>query len=111
MTTRTPMTIRRGDTVKLMVGNDHGKSGKVTQVLPAERRVVIEGVNARKKNIRVQKSAQGQKGEIVTFNAPVPVSNVVLMCPKCSKPTRVGFSIIDGKKHRQCRKCKQVIDA
>lgn len=101
-------SIRSGDTVKVLAGIDRGKTGKVNQVLPGERRVVVEGVNKRTKNIRSRRGQQ--KGEKISFFAPIPLANIQLICPQCSKPTRVGHQVIDGVKKRRCGKCKQVIE-
>lgn len=101
--------IRSGDTVKVLAGIDRGKTGKVTQVLLAEARVVVEGVNFRKKNIRAVKGRQ--KGEIIQYNAPLALANVELMCPHCNKPTRIGHQRNpDGTKVRMCKRCKLPIE-
>lgn len=111
MTQRTSIALRTGDTVKVLTGIDRGKSGKITQVFPRDGRLVVDGVNQRKKNIKVRRTQTNQHGEIITFNAPIPVTNVMLVCPRCSKPTRIGHSMIEGeKKKRVCKKCKQTID-
>lgn len=101
--------IRAGDTVKILTGIDRGKVGTVNQVLPGERRIVVEGVNKRVKNIRSRRGQQ--KGERITYFAPLALDNVQLVCPNCSKPTRVAHQVIDGKKQRSCRKCKQILTA
>ncbi len=102
------LKIRTGDQVRLLAGKDRGKSGKVTQVFPAQRRVVVEGLNERSKRLRPRRAAE--KGQIVTFWAPVDVSNLALVCPKCGKPTRVAVKVLDGgTRVRACRKCKEVI--
>ncbi len=103
------MNIRTGDHVKVIAGAFRGKSGKVTQVLPREGRVVVDGVNERKKNIRTR--GRQQKGEIIAFFAPLNTSNVQLVCPRCGKATRIG-RMTQGEKHlRQCRKCKEPIES
>lgn len=107
---RTSLKIRTGDTVKVMAGIDRGKQGKVTQVFPAEQRIVVEGVNSRKKNLRTRKGTQ-QQGETIQFNAPFALSNVMLVCPHCSKPTRVGHGMAGDAKKRKCSRCNQLIDA
>lgn len=101
------MNIKKGDTVKIILGKDQGKKGKVLQVLPQEHRLVVEGLNLLTKNVRPRR--EGEKGQRVQFNAPLDISNVMLVCPKCSKPTRVGFKLLDNKKSRICRKCKNII--
>ena len=100
--------IKINDKVKVITGKDNGKDGKIVQVLPSDDMVVVEGVNKMYKHIRGQKS--GEKGQRIEFSAPVRISNVRLICPKCSKLTRVGYTEEDGKKKRACKKCKATID-
>ena len=97
------MKIRKGDTVLIISGKDRGKTGKVLKALPKERRLLIEGVNLRKKHIRPKK--EGEKGQIIRMPSPIDVSNVKIICSKCGKPTRVGYRIEDDKKYRICKKC------
>lgn len=101
------MRIKKGDTVLVILGKDRGRTGKVNRVLPKEGKIVVEGINIVKKHVRPRK--QRQKGEIVEIPALFDMSNVKLVCPKCNKPTRVSYKVIDNKKHRVCRKCKQEI--
>lgn len=101
------MKIKKGDLVKVMKGKDHGKQGKVTQILPADGLLVVEGLNRRVKHLKAQK--EGQKGQRIEFDAPMKVCNVQVICPKCNKVTRVGFDTKTEKKERLCRKCKQII--
>ncbi|MBI4225399.1 MAG: 50S ribosomal protein L24 [Candidatus Sungbacteria bacterium] len=98
------MKIRKGDNVKIISGNDKGKQGKVLAVFPIRSSVVIENLNMKKKHVRPR--TQGQKGELVRIPAPLQASRVMLVCGKCSKPTRVGY-LTDGsgKKQRICKKC------
>lgn len=99
-----------GDTVKVMTGKDKGKTGKVTQVIPSIQRVVVEGANKMVKHLRSQKA--GQAGQRIEFDAPLPVSNLQLVCPKCGKVTRVGHQLSKEKganKIRVCAKCKEAI--
>lgn len=101
------MKIKNGDTVLIISGKDRGKKGKVINVFPKENRIVVEGVNLRKKHTRPKK--QGEKGQIVEIAAPFNVSNVKLICPKCKKPTRVGYKVVEKNKFRICKKCQQEI--
>lgn len=102
------MKLKTDDTVKIMIGKDSGKTGKVTQVLPREGQVVVEGLHKIKKHMRPQK--QSEKGQILEFSAPLPAANVQLICPKCNKITRVGFRVLDnGKKERKCNKCNEAV--
>ena len=107
------MHIRKNDNVKVMAGKDKGKTGKVIQSFPKLGKVVVEGVNVMSKHMRTRK--QGEKGQKLQFAAPIPSSNVMVVCPKCAKPTRVGIKILaeDGgatKKVRICKKCKETIE-
>lgn len=98
------MKLRKGDLIKIISGNDKGKQGKVSAVFPQTGKIVIEGVNIRKKHVKPRK--QGQKGELVRIPAPFPASRAMLVCPKCGKATRVGSKINDsGQKARVCKRC------
>ena len=99
--------IKKGDKVKVISGNDKGKEGKVISVLASTARIVIEGINIKKKHVRPRR--QGQKGEIVRIPGSVAASRVMIICPKCSAATRVGYSISEGVKSRICKKCGSVI--
>lgn len=99
------MHIKKGDTVEMLTGKDRGKKGKVTQVFPNDARVVVEGLNKMTKNVRARSA--NEKGQQVAFDAPIHVSNTILVCPKCGKNTRVAYHVADDKKSRQCRKCKE----
>ncbi len=108
------MKIKRNDNVIVLAGKDKGKSGKVLQVFPKLNRASVEGINLLIKHLRPRKS--GEKGQRVEFAAPINLSNLALMCPKCGKPTRVaqqrltGVDNKPGKKVRVCKKCKANID-
>lgn len=99
------MKIKKGDQVLIISGKDRGKRGKVLDVFPKEEKVVVEGVNIRKKHIRPKKS--GEKGQIVELPAALPISNVKLLCPKCGKAARVGYTVREGNKYKICKKCRQ----
>ncbi|MDZ7798065.1 MAG: 50S ribosomal protein L24 [Patescibacteria group bacterium] len=101
------MKIKKGDTVKILTGKDRGKKGKVIQVLPNENMVMVENINMMVKNIRPKKA--GEKGQKVEYAAPLNISNVSLLCPKCSKPTRAGYKVLKNEKIRICKKCKEKI--
>lgn len=110
------MKIKKGDKVKILAGKDKGKIGKVLQIFPANNRASIEGLNLLIKHMRPRK--QGEKGQRIEFPAPMNLSNVILICQACDKPTRVGYKYIEvtknevkqRKKVRVCKKCKQVIE-
>ncbi|OGH19138.1 MAG: 50S ribosomal protein L24 [Candidatus Levybacteria bacterium RIFCSPHIGHO2_01_FULL_40_15b] len=102
------MKIKKGDTVKVLIGKDKGKEGKIEKIYPKGNRVLILGVNEYKRHVKSR--ARNQKSEIITITKPLPVSNVAILCPKCKKPTRVGFRIEKDKKIRVCAKCRKDID-
>jgi len=103
--------IRRGDTVEVVRGRDKGMRGEVLRVLPKEDRVVVQGVAIRKKHQRqVQAGGRTMNPGIIQFEAPIHISNVMLVCPKCDQPTRVGIQRQDGERHRVCKKCESLID-
>lgn len=97
------MNIKKGDNVKIITGKDRGKKGKVLQVLSEKHLVVVEGLNLRVKNVRPRRS--GEKGQVIRFNAPLQVSNVMVVCGKCGKPTRVRYRSEGAKNVRVCRHC------
>ncbi|MEN3038196.1 MAG: 50S ribosomal protein L24 [Candidatus Kryptonium sp.] len=105
------MNIKKNDIVQVIAGNYKGKVGKVLKVFREKERVLVEGVNIVKKHVR--KSPRYPQGGIIEMEAPIHVSNVMLVCPKCGKATRVGHTILvsaDGKrsKMRVCKKCGEM---
>jgi large subunit ribosomal protein L24 len=102
------MKIRKGDTVKMLYGKDSGRQGTVLAVDNKKGRVVVEGLNMYKKHIKGD--GRTQVSEIVNITKPVPVSKVMLVCPKCSKATRVGYKIEGDNKMRVCKRCGEVIE-
>lgn len=108
------MKIKTNDNVKILSGKDKGKSGKVIQVFKENNKAVVDGINIMKKNIR---GNDKQKGQIIELSAPINISNIKLICPKCSKETRVGYKVLEAKgetekrnKVRICKKCNEVIN-
>jgi len=99
------MQLKKGDQILIIKGKDKKRKGKIIKVLPKEDKIIIEGLNLKKKHLRPKK--EGEKGEIVAIPAPLNISNVKLICPKCKKPTRVGHILRSGKKYRSCKKCKK----
>lgn len=101
--------IRKEDTVLVTAGKEKGKKGRVLSVMPGAGRVLIERVNIVKRHMKPSK--QYAQGGIIEKEAPVHRANVMLVCPKCGSPTRVGNLILgDGRKVRVCKKCKEVMD-
>ena len=102
--------IRKNDSVIVITGRDRGKRGRVLRVIPDKRRVIVEGVNFIKRHTRPNPQ-KNIKGGIVEREAPLSASNVQLVCPECSNPTRVGRKLLDdGRRVRFCKKCKGVVD-
>ena len=107
---RRVLNVRKGDTVKVIGGKDLGKEGRVLRTVPESNRVVVEKVNVVKKAMRP--TQQNPQGGISSIEAPIHVSNVMLVCPSCGKPTRVGHKVAeDGTKSRVCKKCGMEIKA
>lgn len=101
------MKIKKGHTVLIISGKDRGKKGKVLRTLPKKRRVVIEGVSLIKKHQKAKKT--GEKGQIVEMPAPIDVSNVKIICSKCTKAARIGYKVIEKRKYLVCKKCGKEI--
>ncbi len=103
------MDIRKNDTVLVITGKDRGKKGKVRFAYPKNDRVLVEGINFIKKHTKPIR--QVRQAGIVEREAPIHVSNVMLLCGKCNHPTRIGFRFLEGgKRVRLCRVCHEVID-
>ena len=101
------MKIKKGDTVKLLAGKDRGKTSRVIKVDLKAQKLTVEGLNLYKKHMRPKR--QGEKGEVVQINRPIDVSNLMLVCPNCKQPTRVGFRFEKDNKFRYCKKCQSRI--
>lgn len=101
------MRIKKNDTVKMMLGKDRGKTGKVLRSFPEEEKIIIEGLNLVKKHTKARK--EGQKGQRVEVPRKVKASSAMVICPKCGKATRIAYQIQDGNKARICKKCKAEI--
>jgi len=105
---RTKLKIRKGDRVVVRTGRDKGKAGQVLNVLPAENRAIVQGVNIARRH---QKQTPSQEGGIVSKEMPIHISNLGLADPKTGKPTRVGYKMLgDGKKVRVAKRSGEVID-
>lgn len=101
------MKIKSHDQVKMMIGRSKGKTGKVLRVFPDENKVIVEGMSLVKKHIRPRK--EGEKGQRVELPGKVNISNVMLVCSKCGKATRVGYKTVGENKVRVCKKCQAEI--
>ncbi|MEJ2739728.1 MAG: 50S ribosomal protein L24 [Dehalococcoidia bacterium] len=103
------MKIKKNDTVLVISGKDRGKKGKVRQALPKANKVIVDGINMMKRHSRTR--GQARQAGIIDIEMPLSVSNVMLICNRCDKPTRVGYRVLDdGKRARICRNCHENID-
>ncbi len=96
--------LKKGDEVMIVSGKDSGKKGKIEKVFSKTNKVLIAGVNQYKRHLKAR--SQKQPSEIITITKPLPVSNVILICPKCHLKTRVGFRLEKDESKRICKKCK-----
>jgi large subunit ribosomal protein L24 len=101
------MKIKKGDTVLIISGKDKGKKAKVLESFPRQNKIIVEGINLVKRHRRPRR--EREKGQIVEVPKPINVSNVKLVCPKCGRPTRLGYRLTEKGKYRICKKCNQEI--
>ena len=97
------MKIRKGDTVKVLSGNDKEKTGEVLEVIPKTEKIIVKGVNVKKKHVKARK--QGEESGIISVECAIHSSKVNVVCPKCGKAVKVGYKIEKDEKVRVCRKC------
>ena len=97
------MRIKKGDNVQVLSGNDKGKKGEVLEVIPKLEKVVVKGINVRKKHVKARK--QGEESGIISVECAIPSSKVNVVCPKCGKVTKIGYSVEKDEKVRVCKKC------
>lgn len=108
------MKLKAGDRVKVIAGKDKGKKGKILQILADRNRASVEGINLAIKYLKPRK--QGEKGQKIEFPAPIIISNLMLLCPKCNKAVRISYKFLEKagakkvNKVRICSKCKELID-
>lgn len=102
------LNVKKGDTVLILSGKDKGKQGKILLAKPKKGTVIVEGINKIKRHTRPNQNAP--QGGIITKEAPLNVSKVMLVCPACSKATRVAHKLVEGKSVRACKKCGEVIN-
>lgn len=102
------MRIRKGDEVEVIGGKDRGKRGTVQEVDPTDRKLTVAGVNIVKRHTKANPQ-RNVKGGIIEQPAPLDASKVMLVCPHCGKPTRVGHKIEEGEKSRVCKRCGEEI--
>ena len=97
------LRIKKGDTVKILSGNDKGKTGEVLSVIPKTNKIVVKGVNIRKKHIKPRK--QGEEGGIISAECAIHSAKANVVCPICGKATKIGYVEEKGEKVRVCKKC------
>jgi large subunit ribosomal protein L24 len=103
------LSIKKNDTIVVLAGKEKNKQGRVLSVYPLKEQVLVEKINVIKRHMKP--SRKYAQGGIIEKEAPLKVSNVMLICPKCSKPTRIGNTVLQtGKKVRVCKKCREVMD-
>lgn len=101
------MKIKKGDKVQVMAGKDRGKQGEVMLVLPEAEKVVVKGANMMKRHVRARRD--GEKGERIEKEAPIHVSNVMVVCPHTGKPTRIGYKVEGGEKIRMSKRANKAL--
>ena len=101
------MKLKKGDNVKVLSGNDKGKTGEILEIQPKNDKIIVKGINVRKKSVKARK--QGDESGIISVECAIPSAKVNVVCPKCGKVTRIGYKIEDGKKVRVCKKCGAVL--
>ena len=97
------MKIKKGDTVEVISGNDRGKKGEVLEVIPKKDKVIVKVINVRKKHVKPRK--QGEEGGIIPVECAIYSSKVAVVCPKCKKGVKVGYTMEKDEKVRVCKKC------
>ena len=97
------MRIKKGDTVKILSGNDKGKTGEVIDVIPKTEKIIVKGVNIRQKHVKPRK--QGEEGGIISVECAIHSSKANVVCKKCNKATKVGYVMEKDEKVRVCKKC------
>lgn len=103
------MKIQKNDNVLIISGREKGKKGKVRKALPSKDSVIVEGLNLIKRHSKTK--GKTRQAGIIELEGPIHASNVMVICNKCNKPTRVGYRVLDdGKKARYCHNCSEIID-
>ena len=103
------MKVKKDDMVLVIAGKDRGKKGKIRFAYPRDRKVIVEGINFIRKHAKA--TGQVKQAGIIEQEAPIAISNVMLMCSRCNKPTRIGYRFLeDERKVRVCRACHEVIE-
>lgn len=101
------MKLNIGDEVLVVAGREKGKKGKIEKILPLESKVVVTGVNLYKRNKKA--AGNNQKAGIIDIIKPLPVANIMFVCPKCKLAARIGYTVKNNEKSRVCKKCDQIV--
>jgi len=101
------MRIKKGDNVKVLLGKERGKTGKIIKIWPREGKATVEGLNLHKKHARSRQAER--KGEVVLVPGPLNLAKLALVCSHCGRASRVGYEVVGGKKNRICKKCHQAV--
>lgn len=102
------MKFKKGDNIVVMIGKDKGRKGKIERIFPKKNKLLIPGINIYKRHTKPR--GKDKTGGIIDKVLPLPAANVALLCPKCGKPTRIGYQIDrEGNKLRICRKCRALV--
>jgi len=101
------MKLRKADQILIIKGKDKGKKAKILRSFPKENKILAEGINIKKVHKKPKK--EGEKGQVVEVPFSFPSSKAKLICPKCNKPSKIGYKIEGGKKLRVCKKCQAEI--
>lgn len=105
------MHLKKNDTVKVLSGREKGRTGRVIRILAEKQRAEVEGLMTVKRHLKRGRSQQSPEGGIVEKAGTIHISNLMVMCPKCNEPTRVGHKTLDdGKKIRACKRCGGNLD-
>ena len=97
------MKLKKGDNVKVLSGNDKGKTGEILEIIPKKNKIVVKDVNIRKRATKPKKA--GEEGGIIASEHPINSSKVAVVCPKCGKAVRVGYIVTENGKVRICKSC------
>lgn len=101
------MKVKKGDNVLVISGKDKGRTAKIVKAFPKELSILVEGINMKSKHVKPKR--QGEQGQVVKVAAPIDVSDVKFLCPKCGKAARLGYKIEKDKKFRICKKCNSEV--
>lgn len=102
------LKLKKGDQVLIITGKDRGRRGAIEKVLSRQNKIIVTGVNIAKRHLKP--SRKNPHGGIISQPSPMDASNVLIVCPRCDRPTRIGYRILKEKKMRLCRKCQESLE-